>query len=1196
MRLKKIELHGFKTFASRATLEFAPGITAIVGPNGSGKSNVADAIRWALGEQSVRLLRGRKTEDVIFGGGSGRAPLGMAEVTVTLDNADGALPPEFAEVAVARRAFRSGEGEYSINRSRVRLRDIVDLLSRAGIGQNGHSVVGQGLVDMALSLKPEERRTLFEDAAGMRRYHAKKAEADSKLSEVATNATRVADLLAELEPRVTQLQRQARRAQDESKLREQWRRAAHALFSHQRWEIDSALDRWTPEFERLAGERAAAVAAAAAAAAAAATERDRLVFLKEQRDQAGKEHAILRERVERARREAAVAQERHAGTRRAAQELRVTVDRLEARLSELGVRQATADRAQRESAAALSQARLEVQAAVAAIQAGPPSGDSNELRTLRGLVVERGRALTQAITQLREAEGQLIDAARQERESADGQRRAVGALEAQRTQLERLDGALRDIATRLESQRIEAHTAKVTRTAADEQVRLLTQRVTQAERDGQALHVRLNVLRDVIRGQIHETAGAATGQTLAEQLRVPAAIEAAAGAALGEALGWVIVDTVQEAHALATRHAQNGAGRATFIARASRPARPRTEYPPLPDHEHGLGYLLDQLTADHLADIEQAPHAPLLAGSYVVRDLPAALTLASRLNGDPRPAIVTLAGELVSPIGAITTGAPPAEAATLQRLRELRDVEAALLQHEAAITPLQQQLTQAQHEQNATVQVQLRLEAPQRALAQEGSRLSGERRALEQQLLQLEKDAHWWSEFASRALAQQAGLLERVTQLTEQQRRTEELHLEAEQQAGEKAAGAEQREALLAALREQASASRTAFALAEQRNAQAGRDLTAAQLTTAAAERDAAAASGRLEEVTGQLDIVAAAAVVATADAETAAATFQTTEGQVAVLTHEIAAAEAAVESSRSVVERSQVRAGQAERDGALLEAQRATLVERARALRDQAERELGDLPPPVFYEAGAEALRSRSESLNSRLRSIGPINQVALQEHQEASERLEFLKTQLADLHAAATSLDQVRAELDAGLDQDFGATFTAVAEHFRTYFTRLFGGGDAQLLLTDPKNLAGSGVEIVAQLPGKRRQELALLSGGERSLVAAALLFALLKSKPSPFCVLDEVDAALDEANVGRFCDALAELSEQTQFLVVTHNRATMERAGALYGVTLGPDGVSRVVSLRLPSSAADATTASNPANGSVTDNGRALAASRN
>ncbi|MGI8424536.1 MAG: AAA family ATPase, partial [Chloroflexota bacterium] len=272
------------------------------------------------------------------------------------------------------------------------------------------------------------------------------------------------------------------------------------------------------------------------------------------------------------------------------------------------------------------------------------------------------------------------------------------------------------------------------------------------------------------------------------------------------------------------------------------------------------------------------------------------------------------------------------------------------------------------------------------------------------------------------------------------------------------------------------------------------------------------------------------------------------------------------IQRPRTTHEAAHTRGSDAARDRALLDAQRAALVERSRALHEQAARDLGELPEPAEDEAGLDSIRQRVQSVDTRLRNLGPVNQVALQEHQEESERLAFLKTQLADLSAAAQSLEQVRAELDRGLEQDFGATFNAVADHFQTYFVRLFGGGDARLQLTDAHNVAEAGVEIIVQLPGKRKQELALLSGGERSLVGAALLFALLKAKPSPFCVLDEVDAALDEANVSRFCDALAELAGETQFVVVTHNRATMERSGALYGVTLGPDGVSRVVSLRL------------------------------
>src|SRR5688572_17125731 len=334
MRLKKIELQGFKTFASKAALEFSPGITAIVGPNGSGKSNVTDAVRWVLGEQSLRLLRGRRTEDVIFGGGTGRAPAGLAEVTLTLNNEDGALPPEFAEVSIGRRAHRSGENEYFINRSKVRLRDVVDLLSRAGIGQNGHSVVGQGLVDQALSQRPEERRSLFEDAAGMRRYQAKKSEAESKLAEVHANTTRVQDLVAELEPRLVQLARQARRAQDEARLREQWQVAARRHYGHQRFEIEKALAEWRPEIERLEAVRTEAEAEARASTAALAQARERLQALRGTLGTQESEHTAARERLDAARREAAVAHERLAGAERYAHDLRARVAQLEARVHE----------------------------------------------------------------------------------------------------------------------------------------------------------------------------------------------------------------------------------------------------------------------------------------------------------------------------------------------------------------------------------------------------------------------------------------------------------------------------------------------------------------------------------------------------------------------------------------------------------------------------------------------------------------------------------------------------------------------------------------------------------------------------------------------------------------------------------------------------------------------------------------------
>ena len=1156
MRLKKIELHGFKTFASKASLEFSPGITSIVGPNGSGKSNVTDAVRWVLGEQSLRLLRGRRSEDVIFAGGTGRAPAGLAEVTLTLDNEDGALPPEFAEVSIGRRAYRSGENEYFINRSKVRLRDVVDLLSRAGIGQNGHSVVGQGLVDQALSQRPEERRSLFEDAAGMRRYQAKKHEAETKLAEVHANSTRVQDLIAELEPRLAQLARQARRAQDEARLREQWQAVARRYYAHQRFEIEKALAEWRPEIERLEAIRSEAEGEARASTAALAVARERLSALRGTLGTQENEHVQARERLDAARREAAVAHERLAGAERYAQEARSRVAQLEARVRETEMALPASEAALLESTQRLAGARAEAEIAGRELGEAPEVSDPQAAEAARRELVTRARDLTQAVTQLREAERQLRDLTRQTDESASGRQRAQAALEAHRTAVAQVEQQLaqQERAARVldeERERLRGELA-----TAGERSAAATAQLAAHEQEVQEVRVRLSVLREVVRGAEH--AGPDSDDaTLAEQLRIPAELEAAVAAALGEALDWIVVESADEARERALRHGAEGGRRRTFVARDAL----TRETAPAVLGRPGVEGRLDQLALGAGADGAQRR---LLAAAYVVRDLQTALRLA---ESEPAgPLYVTLAGELVNELGAITVGAAPDEAAMLRHLREMREAEARLAALAQATDPLEREASEAK---TALAEVEgelTRVEGEHRTVQHETSRLAGEQRALSQQQLRLERDAAWWGEFAERAATQLADLQQRMARLEQQRGEAEALHHDAERRAAHLTASADEREQALAALRDRAAASRTALALAEQRLEQAEREMEAARAAAASASLELREARERLAEADARVAELGETAARAQETVAECAASLTEVEARFHEQSGESRALEAEIERHRTAHEEAQHRTDAAARDLALLDAQRAAFLERSRALQEQAERDLGDLPEAAEDESGLDALRQRVQSLDTRLRNLGPVNQVAMQEHQEESERLEFLKRELADLNDAARSLEEVRAELDRGLEQDFGATFNAVAEHFRTYFVRLFGGGDARLQLTDAQNVAEAGVEIIVQLPGKRKQELALLSGGERSLVAAALLFALLKAKPSPFCVLDEVDAALDEANVGRFCDALAELADETQFVVVTHNRATMERSGALYGVTLGPEGVSRVVSLRL------------------------------
>jgi chromosome segregation protein len=1175
VRLKRLELHGFKTFATRASLEFATGITAIVGPNGSGKSNVADAVRWVLGEQSLRLLRGRRTDDVIFAGGGGRASMGMAEVSLTLDNEDNRLGAEFSEVAISRRAYRAGENEYYINRARVRLRDVAAMLSAAGVGQNGHSVIGQGMVDLALSLRPEERRGLFEDAAGLRRYQVRKAEAEAKLGEVRANATRVADVIGELQSQTNLLRRQARRAQEEARLRQEWQEAMHAWLAQQRWELDETAAALAAAAEQLARREQEGEQEAARAAAALAHSRGELTAARAELARLRIERQAAQEAVDTARRNAAVHAERRAAAARAAAESGASVNRQRARLHAAEAAVPAARRAREAAELARNAAQDAAAAAREALRAEEQRGRAgeDEMRRARAEAVEAAQAGAQAATQLQEADRRLEELQRQSAEAAVGRQRVEASLEGVAGRLAALqDAAHRRAKARAALLTEQAAAREALAQAADVAARLRAG-LAALEQEIEALAVRRAVLVDVAgssgAGGDHGGDGGApaAGPTLARLLPADARSESAVAAALGDRLEWIVVDTPERAAELALAQAQNG-DRRTYVARGDL-FRSRRPPPAVPTREGTIGYLSETVAGSDGAPVSaegQALLDALLGNAYLVRDLRVALDLARTLNGAPRPNLVTLAGEAVDACGAVTAGAPPAEAATLTRLREIQELEAALTAVRGRRTPAARAEEEARGRREARLAEEQRIEAELRALAQAASRDEGERRGLAQQAARLEKDLEWWTEYVQRTTRQRADLDERRRALLQRCEAAQATDTAARGRAEQLAAGWREREATLAELREAATEARTAAAVAEQQLTQATHRLAAAESDAQAARQSLDGAQERLTAAEHESQQLEAEVQEMAHRLRQEEAHLSTASGTAAALERSAGALEGEVERWRTRVETVQATLAQVARERAVLDAQETTLGERRRMLHDVAARDLGELPQAQRSQAATAELAAAVERLQGQLRALGPVNQVAMQEHAEASERLSFLRGQLADLEAAMASLEAVKAELERGLEGDFGTTFAAVAELFRVYFKRFFGGGDAQLMLTDPGNLAGTGVDIVAQLPGKKRQELALLSGGERALVAAALLFALLKARPSPFCVLDEVDAALDEANVGRFCDALEELSAETQFVLITHNRATMERAGALYGVTLGSDNVSRVLSLRL------------------------------
>ena len=1204
MYLKRLEIVGFKTFASRTVLEFEPGISAIIGPNGSGKSNIVDAVRWVLGEQSFAALRSKRTEDLLFGGGTRRAPSGFAEVLLTIDNSDKLLPLPYAEVTIGRRATRAGETEYTINRSRVRLRDLQEAIGPLG---GAYTIINQGLVDAALNLRPEDRRQLFEDAAEIGVYEGRRAEAERRLRETAANLDRVADILSELEPRLRSLKRQASLART---YREYAGELRALLLRHYAalWRDTSAA--------REAAERAdtAASQALEATRTALAAHTEQLQLSREtlRADRVAlallhSSSAALHTQAETLQRELAVANERRAALIRQGDDLAGTDDELALRsadqardLGEIRVRLSEADR--RASLAKGELAALDAAVAAKAelrraLRLRLDAAQRAEYAAAAGLAERARRA-----AQIGERRGRLgADAAaiaEQQRQSehaiAEQRRHAAAAA----SDTARRDAEHAAAALLAEQARATIERARAARAAADE---TLAQR-RRAAADAEA---RLDTLSRLQRSQTGTFAGVRAALQWAEQqrrggftlvsgiLEVPAAIETAVEVALGSRLQNIVVDAWADAEAAIESLKRSGAGRATFLPLDTlRPPRDDQRRPPADDAV--LGVAADLVSCDE----RYRPVAQFLLGrTLIVADLSTARRELRALSGGW--SIVTLAGEQVSTGGAVTGGAQTRETGTLRRERELRELPGQLEALRAATEAAVAARAAADASLAAAERSAQEADAQRRALARdlESARAAAEqpRRAAERaenELSLLGRRAEQIAADAADLDAQEIALAAERAEL-EAQRATADASLAAARRE-EDAAAAEERELSdsLAGLRAAAAAA-DGEARAERALLQAGeqavariaeqRQTNARRAASLAAERAAlddtfAASDARHAELLGQIDLLRIQ--IEPREREIAAQEAQIAADETAEAANAAALRQRESDASRASLDLQRAR----DRIDTLWERAAADDidVEQAAAAETEAQSSLHPRIPASLHEdsrlpvspspdpsAPPEDLAASIASLRSRIARLGAVNPLALEEYEESAERHSFLSAQSADLRKASGALGELIAELNSSMRTAFERTFAAVAAEFEQTFVKLFGGGQAKLTLAEPEGGGESidriGIEIVARPPGKRLQNLALLSGGERSLTAVALLFAILRVNPSPFCVMDEVDAALDEANVGRFREALAELTEQTQFLVVTHNRTTIEIADTIYGVSMTDDSSSKVLSVK-------------------------------
>ena len=1177
MRLESLKVFGFKTFAEATTLDFADGPIAVVGPNGSGKSNLVDAIRWVLGEQSTRSLRSQRMEDVIFAGNNVRKPLGMVEVSLTFDNRERRLPLDYNEVQITRRAYRVGESEFYINREPVRLRDVHELLMGTGLGPGSYAIVSQGQIDAILSSKPTERRALFEETAGIGKFLARKHEALRRLEATEQNAIRVNDLIAELERRAPELDTQVRRAK-------RYRRVTARLRDLEILAFLRAATSRRAEREQVAAELAGHEDARAAAAARAA--------------QFGAQAAALRERLYTLELELD-------GYRGAAQDARAELARLDAELAAAVARRdglegqssaSIADRDRVESEReSLRDQIAGVEARLAPLSAQTDGTHQRELQAAAAVAEARG-ALDAIYQELR-----AVEALAAERAASAAERRAQ--IQSARSEIERLE---REHVTALAERDLHARAAAEARAghgerevliaryeaeaaAGHERARIAREggesaggRVADAERRRRELAAelagaesRLHTIEELEatleghahgtraaveaaqRGQLHGLHGVVSNLISTDE-RYARALDVAFGAGLSN----IVAERSEDAEAAVAFLRERESGRATFLPLDTLEQREGRQLGALAGRDGVIGYAHTLVRAEPRY---RGIVAYLVGRVLVVDELSTGIRL---VRGEGfRDSIVTLEGDQIQGGGAITGGrfrkersllARRAQAETLkERIPQLRAQLDAVVRDGASA---QAALAAAAAEREEATQVAGVAELALRDVRTQLQALVAEIERLDAALAA--GDAH-----AHTAAAQREDVHARLHALE----RVADDHVDLSAQRGAlETALAQARERIAAVEAAQVTTVAAGSALREQ-------------IAALAAERDGAQTRLGLLDVDAERAGATRTAMLRELDAlRTKAAQL---EGALAAARERVGAADAAVETGRRAREASADEAHQREADERIAqseERQASAVGEAGRTRLAEIDAELGMLQQTFAQnpatddeqqdvlaryadepETPTEELARLREELQ-RLQANVNLNAEA--DRAELTERERFLREQMDDLHRARETLLATIAEIETSCQVQFNATFEAVRTKFAEMFAELFPGGSAEMSQTNPDNLSETGIEIEVQPPGKKMTNLAALSGGERAMTASALIFALIAVKPSPFYLLDEVDAALDDANVERLSAKIRELSATAQILIVTHNKKTMELAQRMYGVTMQEPGVSSIVSVTL------------------------------
>ncbi|MEC0184562.1 chromosome segregation protein SMC [Paenibacillus peoriae] len=1181
MFLKRIELAGFKSFADKTEMEFVRGITAVVGPNGSGKSNISDGIRWVLGEQSAKSLRGGKMEDIIFAGSDARKAVNYGEVSLTLDNEDQALPLDFGEVTVTRRVHRSGDSEYFINRQSCRLRDITELFMDTGIGKEAYSIIGQGRIEEILSTRSEDRRGIFEEASGIVKYKSRKKEAVRKLDDTEQNLLRIHDLVSELEDQIGPLKEQSEKAIHYKELRSELKSKEISMYVHQIEQIHTSWSDATSKLALLQQEQLQLSTVVSRHDAMLESERNELRQLEEQVERLQSDLLQYSEATEKSEGYGELLKERTRNLQANREQLILSLSTSEARHSD---RKNELDQLN-EKLSALIVELEELRARLSDEEAkliGVTGGISQEQEeSLKGNLLELMNQMAQARNEIRYTDQQKEALERRVNRVSD----ESGKWEAQKVELDQrkkgLEAAVQKLGQEISSLRsgyiqgsekyqalqklLEESQGTIRKWEQKREAQISrrdTMKEMQDDFDGFMLGVK-EVLKAARKETLHGVHGA-----VAELIRVPEHLEQAMETALGASVQHIVMENESVSRQAISFLKQRQLGRATFlpmdVIRPRQIGAGERQIAESAEGFVGIGADLVQYDERYAGIV-----GSLLGNVVIARTLEDANRIAARCQYRYR--VVTLEGDVVNAGGSMTGGSQfKKNANLLGRKRQLDQLDQDILDTEQQIERLRQSAVDTKRQLEET---QIRLEE----LRQAGDVKRGEEQQTAMELKQLEHELRHVLEQVAASSQEKKGFdqeikeletareeaLAKLAALEEEEKKTHQAIHAAEfaRKANESAKEQLQGELTNLKVRE-GKLDQERFSLEEQLRRLRGDYDTlgkdSRQNKTLLASIEADLLTNEQESVK-QIENLNQYRL----KKEEASQQLEFKRAARSSLSKKLELAENETKEQRIQLKSVEEQLRQTEIGVNRLDVELENVLKK---LSDDYELsyELAKQRYPVPEDI--EGTQAEVQRLKRSISGLGEVNLGAIEEYQRVHERYTFLDEQKSDLVEAKTTLYQVIREMDDEMSKRFKFTFDAIRREFGTVFSKLFGGGRADLVLLDPERLLETGIDIVAQPPGKKLQNLQLLSGGERALTAMALLFAILHVKPVPFCVLDEVEAALDEANVVRFAQYLREFSEQTQFIVVTHRKGTMEESDVLYGVTMEEGGVSKLVSVKL------------------------------